>query len=321
MRTLLFTAPDQAPRQGGRELIDEWQADDTTTIWVDMEEVTDEERKTLLEGTFGLHPLAVQDALRKRHPPKCERFGDRLFLMLRGLDARTTDIEFGVIQISMFVGPRFFLTRRTGQSLNTDALWTETAQRESGHPDPSALTLDLAGRVVRRYVPLLLGLEPRLEHLEREIFERPNDTLLEEISRYKSRLTQLRRTFVYHEQVLHGLRETNDAFFSDEQHHHIVDIHEQAQRSMSLTELYYSLVDDLQNGYIALASHRLNQVMRVLTVITVIFVPLSFLAGVYGMNFEVMPELKLESGYYGLLGVMAVVVAVQLVFFRLRRWI
>jgi magnesium transporter len=92
-------------------------------------------------------------------------------------------------------------------------------------------------------------------------------------------------------------------------------------RCQSLAQLHYSLLDDLQNGYIAIASHRLNQVMRVLTVITVIFVPLSFLAGIYGMNFENMPELKNPNGYFILLGVMASVSVGLLALFKRKGWL
>ena len=103
--------------------------------------------------------------------------------------------------------------------------------------------------------------------------------------------------------------------------HELTDLSDQVGRSASLAELYYELAADLADAYLGLSSHRLNQVMRVLTVITVIFVPLSFLAGVYGMNFDNMPELHTRFGYYVLLGTMGLVVAVQIALFRRKRWL
>lgn len=321
MRTLMYEPETGSVFAGGIELIETWKNSPDYCIWLDLEEADEQVRKDILEGHFGLHPLAVQDALRQRHPPKIERFGDVTFIMLRGLDASTVNLDYKVIQISLFVGERFLVTRRTGKSINTDALWTEAASQPELLKDTPALALELSSRVIRRYIPILIDLEPRLDYLETEIFENPNDKLLTELSYYKSKLTQLRRIFVYHELLFQNLQNNIKPSFNEEDTHKIVDIYDQAQRSVSLAELYYSLVDDLQNGYIATASHSLNQVMRVLTVITVIFVPLAFLAGIYGMNFEHMPELQSPLGYYILLFVMATIVAGQLVYFRVRRWL
>ena len=171
-------------------------------------------------------------------------------------------------------------------------------------------------------MPLLINLEPRLEELSRAVFENANDDLLAELSSYKSKLLQLRRVFGYHENLFRSLREHPPACFGgDDQPHVLTDIHDQAQRCVSLSTLHYDMVDNLQNAFIALASHRLNQIMRVLTIITVIFVPLSFLAGIYGMNFEHMPELSSKAGYFILLGVMATIAAGQLLLFRFRKWL
>ena len=108
---------------------------------------------------------------------------------------------------------------------------------------------------------------------------------------------------------------------SAERQHEINDVYENQERANSLSSLYYELASDLIDGYISLASHRLNNIIKILTIVTTIFVPLGFLAGIYGMNFEYMPELHSRSGYFILLGVMATIVTVLLLVFRRRRWI
>ena len=100
-----------------------------------------------------------------------------------------------------------------------------------------------------------------------------------------------------------------------------MDVFEQQERASSLASLYYELASDLADGYISITSHRLNQIMKILTVVMAIFVPLSFLAGIYGMNFENMPELQSESGYYILLGLMSSIVAILLLLFRKKKWL
>ena len=109
--------------------------------------------------------------------------------------------------------------------------------------------------------------------------------------------------------------------FKEELAHEIHDIYEQQERAKSLTELYYELASDLADGYISVSSHHLNQIMKVLTVVMPIFVPLSFLAGIYGMNFEHMPQLHSKSGYFILLGVMISLASASLVFFRKKGWL
>jgi len=103
--------------------------------------------------------------------------------------------------------------------------------------------------------------------------------------------------------------------------HELRDVFEHQERANSLASLYYEVSSDLTEGYISLASHRLNNIIRVLTIITAIFVPLSFLAGVYGMNFEYMPELKSHLGYFAVLTVMATVAVTLILLFRRNRWL
>ena len=103
--------------------------------------------------------------------------------------------------------------------------------------------------------------------------------------------------------------------------HTVTDVHERIERLLSLSQMHYDICSDLINGYLSVTSHQLNQTMRVLTVITAVFVPLSFLAGLYGMNFDYMPELKITYGYYYLLGFMAFISLSLVVLFKRKRWL
>ena len=135
------------------------------------------------------------------------------------------------------------------------------------------------------------------------------------------RLKKLRRIFHYHERIFYELKNRLFSGIAQDHVHEVNDVYEQQERVNSLASLYYELASDLIDGYISVASHRLNQIMKVLTVIMAIFVPLSFLAGIYGMNFENMPELQSRSGYFILLGVMATIAFVLLIIFRKIRWL
>ncbi len=308
---------------GGEELVDVWLREPEAMIWVDLSDNDKNVEAEFLESRFGLHNLAIQDAQRDRHPPKIEAFEDYTFILLRGLSADSNDIDFKTIQLALFVGKRFLITRHTGQSLSVNRLEETLDDQEQGHIEsPSKLALQLCRLMARRYVAILLALEPRLEIIEEDMLARPNDSMLAELISYKSDLKRLNRFATYHERLFREIKDKAFPCFDDgERQHEVIDVWEQHERAQSLSQLYYETASDLIEGYISVASHRLNQIMKVLTIITAVFVPLGFLAGVYGMNFENMPELHSQSGYYILLGVMASIAILLLSIFRKMKWL
>lgn len=322
IRTLLYNPASRELMTGGEELRTSWRQDPDAIIWVDFaDEPGDSEKQALLEG-FGLHPLAVSDAQRTRHPPKLEAFENHSFLLLKELSVESTDFSFETQQLALFVGERSLVTRHAAHSFSIEDL-LERVRKDPAliAAGPDALAIQLCRSLVDRYLKMLLGLEPRLEQLERDILEKPNDALLAELLGYKTELKKFRRAFAYHEQVFRELNSKTFPGFGSERKHQLFDLHEHQERAGSLTALYYELASDLIDGYISVASHHLNQIMKVLTVVMSIFVPLSFLAGIYGMNFDYMPELNSRSGYFILLGIMTSIVVALLILFRRIRWL
>lgn len=321
IRTVLFNSETKTLRHGGDELIADWRASECSIIWVDIEGSDSEHQESLLRG-FDIHPLAIQDALRPRHPPKIERFENFFFILLRGLDAKSEGIDFNAIQLSLFVGERFLLSRHAQSSVSVNWL-IDRLERNSEWMDegPGSLAIRLTNRLARRYVELLLELEPRLDEIEEEMFRQPDDELLSELTQYKSRLRKLTRIANYHQQIATTLRNAKDPLFDRSLSHRIVDLFEQIERTQSLASLFYQISTDLTDGYLGISSHRLNRVMQILTIITVIFVPLTFLAGIYGMNFQNMPELSTQTGYFVVIGIMLVIAIIQLIYFRRKRWV
>lgn len=329
IRSLMYEADTGKLYTGGVELVQRWKAVPQNLIWIDIDERSSEEAEMLLHGELDIHPLAVRDALRDRHPPKLEEYPAYSFLVFkelsadsRGLDTATDEFDFSTLQLAIFVGDRLLVTRHSAGSLSVDQLWKEKAESDApSRISPAALALRLVRIMVDRYTKLILGLELRLETLEEEILNNPKDEILAELSGYKSELKKLRRIFTYHQQVLLQLKSRPYPGFGEELAHEVNDVYEHQERAGSLTVLYYELASDLIDSYISIASHRLNQIMKILTIITAIFVPLGFLAGVYGMNFENMPELHSRSGYFILLSVMAGIAVTLLLIFRKMRWL
>jgi magnesium transporter len=319
---MLYSPSAGALQNGHEELLEVWQREPGALIWADFAHNEAQPERRILESCFGLHPLAVNDALHDRHPPKIEVFADNVFILLKGLGTLSDEFEFRTIQLSMFIGPRFLVTRHSDHSPSIDALLQELQQNQAlltGGPD--GLALRLCRIMADRYTKKLLTLEPRLDDLERDIVARPDDAMLAELLGYRTDLRKFRRVLVYHVQIFSELVKNPPPQLGAARVHEIKDVYEQQERASSLASLYYEVSSDLIEGHISLASHRLNNIIKVLTIITAVFVPLSFLAGIYGMNFENMPELKSTSGYFVLLGIMASIASILVLTFRHKRWL
>ncbi|MDF1862307.1 MAG: magnesium/cobalt transporter CorA [Verrucomicrobiales bacterium] len=322
MNCLLFEPSSETISSGGADIITDWSGSDTNLIWVNISGELDEATRKILKASFGLHPLALQDASRNRHPPKIEEFSEYTFLIFKTLTSETVDINFSTLQNCMFVGPRFLITRTSAPCISIEEMWKkELAKPNRIRQGPDAVASRLMRLFVDRYLAILLQLESRLEAVESGLLDKVDDSVLAVVTGYKASLKRLRRIFLYHEQLLRNLRDQVHCGFSEERKHELNDVFEQQERAGSLTLLFYELASDLIDGYLSLSSHRLNQIMKVLTIVTVVFVPLGFLAGIYGMNFENMPELQSRSGYFILLGIMATIATTLLLSFRKKRWL
>ena len=308
---------------GSSELINQWQENDDTTLWIDLDNVESEEEKRILTQ-FNCHPLAINDALRERHPPKIELFKDYIFMLYRGIIANDDSLRFGHLQISMFIGKRVLITRHPQSSLAINELFTESSEKYLKR-SPVHLALRLFHSSCGYYLKEMFSFEAELEKIEDDFQLSGNDKMMKQITSYRSQLVKIRRTFNYHVNMGERLKayvdDEDTDLITDKEVHTVNDLRERLDRLLSLSQMYYDICGDLINGYMSVTSHQLNATMRVLTVITALFVPLTFLAGIYGMNFEYIPELKAANGYFILLGVMAVVSVALLMVFKKKRWL
>ena len=322
IRTTLYFPTTGAIQSGDEALVAVWQRDPEALLWADFDKTDSPAEKQLLESCFGLHPLAINDALHDRHPPKIEVFADNVFILLKGLGTLSDEFEFRTIQLALFLGKRFLVTRHSGPSPSIETLRAELAQNTALlAAGCDGLALRLCRIMVDRYTKKLLTLEPRLDDLEREIVARPDDEMLAELIGYKTDLRKFRRVLLYHVQIFLELDKDPPPQFGAHRAHEIRDVYEHQERANSLASLYYEVSSDIIDGHISLASHRLNNIIKVLTIVTAVFVPLSFLAGIYGMNFDNMPELKSHYGYFLLLGIMASIATILILTFRRKRWL
>lgn len=312
---------------GDETLVRAWQQQPSGFLWLDLhphEDVAQENAEdTMWLREFGVHPLAIQDAQRTRHPPKYEAFSDLLFILLRGVSIDSTSIDLKTVPIALFLGKNFLISRRPSESDSIDQYWKMCLDDASVIPkDRSLIGLQIAGLNAGRYLDLLNDFEPRLWTMEQRMFRRPRDTLLNELVSNRTSLRYLTRIFNYHVRVFQGLRQHCEKEAPHSERSHLLnDLYEKYDRLNGLSHMFYDVTGDLIDGYLSTSSHRLNNTMRILTVITVIFVPLNFITGLYGMNFDYMPELHSRYGFYIMAGVMGGIALLLLGVFRYKRFL
>ncbi len=319
MQKWMLIHPDRV-ETGSAALFSEWKNNPQSTLWVDIEGSADEADYKLLQEMLALPDAEIKDALRDRHPPRFHGSADHLFLLLKPLDSDSYNIDFKTQQMAIFAGSNFIVTRHNRKSGYLETLW-ENPVEAGKYITPQQMVGLLGQRMVTRYGTILLGLEERLDVLEDELMENLDETHMQELVNYNTSLRKMRRILNYHVSVISQLTRYAAKNGLEEWFEEYEDIAEQVERFNSLSELYQNVINDLIEGYISLNSHHLNQVMKVLTVVTVVFLPLSLLVGIYGMNFEYIPELKLQNGYFILLSVMAGIVLSLVLIFRRMRWL
>ncbi|ATJ81497.1 magnesium transporter CorA family protein [Halomonas beimenensis] len=321
IRTLLVDADGRVTR-GDEALIDRWRNETDSRIWIDLQGESMAVERSLLES-FGCHPLAIDDAHRERHPPKIEEFDDHTLILYRGISSFDAELNYLPQQVVFLLGERYLISLHPGQALSIDRLMEGEAGTLLGR-SPAYVALRVMYGSAGFYLDSLLAFENALSDLEDALIEDGSDALMRQLIGYRSRLVKMRRVFNYHLGITQELTAYDYAHLprgNEETLHAINDVHERFERLYSLTQMYYDICGDLIDGYLSIASHQLNRTMRVLTVITAIFVPLTFIAGIYGMNFAHMPELAYRHGYFLVLGGMLAIGLALLWVFRRVKWL
>lgn len=323
IRSIILTADGDIRRIDGNAT-SYWHDNPGSHLWLDLanEEPVAEEK---LLREMGMHPMAISDAQRERHPPKVEEFDHGTLVIYRGFQHFGEDLDITHIPVVFFVGTRFLVTRHNGQSTGIEDNWKASSTELAGWlKTPAVLTTRILRTSLNGYLAGLLQMEDKLSQIEDEMMSRPTDTMMHRLVMYRSRLRKLNRVFSYHERIVNQVMKEPPAEFDLKDtalYHALQDVYDKCERLHSLGSLFYDQCGDLVEGYLSLTSHQLNKTMQALTVITAIFVPLGLLAGIYGMNFDNMPELHSQNGYFILMGVMLTVAVTLLLLFRRRGWL
>lgn len=297
--------------------------DESAVIWVDMESPTEADEQVLID-VFKFHPLTVEDCRENRHYPKVEEFDTYIYFIVHGVTADISPDRFNTIELDGFLGPNYVITyhhdmfrsiNNVKQLLRTTPL---ICQRGSAF-----LLHQILDQVVDFYSPVLDDFDDRIDRLEADIFAltRPNNEILSEIMALKRGVLRLRRISVKQMDILYRMSRGEFTLIPDEMRPFYRDVYDHLVRVVDLSESYRDLISGSLEAYLSVVSNRLNEIMKVLTIFSAIMLPLTFIAGVYGMNFDNMPELHSRYGYFAVLVIMIAVAVGMLLFFKRRGWI
>lgn len=295
---------------------------DETVTWVNVSGVHKVDVLETFGKQFGLHPLLLEDIANTDQRPKLDDYETCLFLvvkMLTGTDRGDTLVE----QISFVIGRNYVLSF---QENGTDVFRPVRDRLRSGkgrlrQHGSDYLLYALVDAVVDEYFAVLEMLGEKIEALQDRVVANPNPDTLKDIHALKRQLLFVRRAVWPLREALNNLSRSEHPFLHEPSKVFFRDVYDHAIQIVDTIETLREMVSASLDIYLSSVSYRLNAVMRVLTVITTIFMPLSFIASIYGMNFEHMPELKWEWGYPLILGIMGLVAGGMLIGFRQRKWL
>jgi len=298
------------------------------TQWLDIEGHDAELIKKLGER-LSVHPLALEDVINVGQRAKSEEFDEAIFVVVDHFFIDGDDGAIGKEQISLVAQPDVMLSvrERRGDLFEPIRSRLRLGRQRIRGGGTGYLTYALIDTVVDHLFPVLESIGDRMEEIEASVLDRPSPDDVSKLHEIRSQLLVIRKSVWPLRDMISGLYRSSEDFFNDETRLYLRDVVDHATMAVDIVETLREMVSSLMDLYLSTVSNRMNEIMKVLTIIATIFIPLSFVAGLYGMNFDPaasplnMPELGWYWGYPFALGVMSLVAIVMLVFFRRRGWL
>lgn len=296
---------------------------DASVTWLNLDGLHQVELLEEIGSAFGVHPLVLEDILNTDHRPKFEAHDQSLFLVTKMLTFNHEQHEIINEQISLVLGANYVITfqERPGDLFDGLRERIRTNKGRLRRLGPDFLTYCLLDQIIDRYFVLLEQIGDHIEQLEEELIDRPDRALLHRIHHEKREMILLRRAIWPLREVIGGLQRDESGLVTAATQPFLRDLYDHTIQIIDTIETFRDLITGMLDLYLSSVSNRMNEIMKVLTIISTLFIPLTFLVGVYGMNFDVLPELHWRWGYFVLWGVMLASAGGMFVFFRRKRWL
>jgi magnesium transporter len=295
-----------------------------SVTWINVDGIHQVDVVEELGERLGLHPLVLEDILNPEQRPKMEDLGDYLYMVLKMLDWDDARHEMTTEQMSVLVGANYVVSLQEepgGDVLDPIRLRIRGGKGRMREEGPDYLAYTILDGVVDRYFGVLESLGEKVEDLEGELVTNPGRDALQKLHHLKREMIYMRKAVWPLREVVAGLERSESPLIRKSTHPYLRDVYDHAIQVMDAVETLRDMLSGMLDIYLSSLSNRMNEVMKVLTIFASIFAPLTFIAGVYGMNFRYLPELTWRWAYPALWLVMLTIGLVMLWFFRRKRWL
>lgn len=283
--------------------------------WIDFDQPSTEEFE-LLHNPLRFHPLAIEDCIYHLQRPKLDYYENHTFFILQALSPDSVREE-----VDFFVSEKYIVTFHHNPSSEISEVRSRISLAEGLEKwDPSHVFYHILDKMVDNYFPLVYQLEDLLNELDENSSGRSMELLLEDLFDTRHHLLKLRHTIAPMRDLVYRILNSQRLTSIQGKKVYFSDIHDHLLKLTEMIEASRELTTDIRDSYISINSHQTNHVMKVLTVITTIFMPLTFIVGLYGMNFHYMPELSWKYGYFTALFVMAIIAIWMYIWFKKKGW-
>jgi magnesium transporter len=291
--------------------------------WINVNGLNNTKEIEKLGSHYQLHPLTLEDIVNTEHRPKIDEFENYLFIVVKMLYFKDNDV-LNYEQLSLVVGEDYVLTF---QEADGDVFDDLRERIKSGKGRIRGLGADylmfaILDAVVDNYLAVIEAFGDKIEDLEDTIFDEDTDNVTaNNIQTLKREILKIRRSVFPMREVINRLEKIECAIIEDKTTSYLRDLYDHIVQVNESIDLYREMIWSLMDMYMTIISTKMNEIMKVLTIIATIFIPLTFIAGIYGMNFTNMPELQYKYSYFILIGVMIFVFVMMLIYFRRKKWL
>ncbi len=297
--------------------------DKPTVTWINIDGLHQTEILEKLGDCYGFHPLVLEDILNTDQRPKMEDYGDYVYIVLRSLEYNHQKDEIESDQISIIMGQNFVFSfqEKEGDTFDPIRERIRSGKGRIRKMGADYLTYSLLDSIVDNYFVLLEKLGEKIEFLEEQLVTSPTPETLQTIHNLKRELLFLRKAVWPLREVVSSLERGESSLIQASTRIYLRDLYDHTIQVIDNVETFRDMISGILDIYLSSVSNRLNSVMKVLTIIATIFMPLTFLAGIYGMNFKYMPELEWRWGYPFICFVMMGIGIFMLFYFKKKKWL
>ncbi len=297
--------------------------DRTSVTWVNIDGLEQIDVIEKIDAHFGIHPLVLEDIVSTEQLPKLEDYEDYLFVVLKMfyLDDRKKEIK--IEQISIILGLNYVISFQETPGDIFDPI-RERIRNDKGRirkMGADYLAYCLLDSIVDHYFIVFEHLGGILDHLEEQLLKNPSVAMAQELHYLKREMIYLRRYIWPVRELVTGLLRTESKLIKKTTNIYLRDLYDHSIQVMNSIDSYRDLLAGMHDIYLSSLSQKINEVMKVLTIISAVFSPITFIVGVYGMNFKYMPELEYPWGYFIVLGVMWLISLSMLMYFKIKKWL